>query len=73
MSQIARDATGGQADLPALPQATLFKSVADGIGAWRRRRAAVRALHEFDDRMLQDIGLIRSDIDWAVERAARGE
>lgn len=34
--------------------------------AWRARRASLRALRALDDRMLEDIGLTRGDLDEAV-------
>ena len=32
----------------------------------RERRASIAALHDLDDRALRDIGLHRSEIEWAV-------
>lgn len=34
--------------------------------AARERQASIAALHDLDDRMLKDIGLHRSEIEWAV-------
>ena len=36
------------------------------IGRWREFRRTVRALHALDNRMLADIGLVRSGIEGAV-------
>jgi uncharacterized protein YjiS (DUF1127 family) len=33
---------------------------------WRERKAAVRELRALDDRMLRDIGVNRSEIEWVV-------
>ena len=41
------------------------RSVAEAIKALRHRRE-VKHLAEFDDRMLKDIGLMRSDVDSAL-------
>ena len=40
---------------------------------WRERRVAVQELHALDDRTLRDIGISRSEIEWAVssQEAAR--
>ncbi|MDP9137123.1 MAG: DUF1127 domain-containing protein [Pseudomonadota bacterium] len=35
--------------------------------AARQRQAAIADLHSLDDRSLRDIGLHRSEIEWAVE------
>lgn len=39
---------------------------ASGYAAWREHRRAVRALAAFDDRMLKDIGVNRSEIETVV-------
>lgn len=46
--------------------AGLFARAWAAYGAARQRRAAVAALHGLDDRSLRDIGLDRSEIEWAV-------
>lgn len=45
--------------------------------AWRTRRAAIRELQGLDNRMLRDMGIARSEIEWLVAggdqtRAPRG-
>src|SRR5262249_15212616 len=51
----------------------LAKAVIAAAGKWwrahtirRARIAAIRELHALDDRMLKDIGLSRSEIEWVV-------
>lgn len=39
----------------------------DAIGAWRARRAN-QPLDVLDDRMLRDIGMVRSEIEYGVRR-----
>ena len=41
--------------------------------AWRERRSAKIALYQLDDRTLKDIGLHRSEIDWAVNACMRDQ
>ncbi|MGO4704742.1 DUF1127 domain-containing protein [Microvirga sp. 2MCAF38] len=45
-----------------------FTQIATVLRAWKHRRQ-VRALAEFDDRMLKDIGLTRSDVDGALDES----
>jgi uncharacterized protein YjiS (DUF1127 family) len=40
--------------------------LARDLTAERRRRSAIRELHRFDDRTLEDIGVHRGDIEFAV-------
>ena len=53
---------------------TAASAVAATAGKWwrayalrRERNAAVRELRAFDDRMLKDIGINRSEIEWVVD------
>jgi uncharacterized protein YjiS (DUF1127 family) len=41
--------------------------------AWLRRRATIKALEALDDRMLEDLGLLRSQIPAAVDGLAAGQ
>lgn len=45
-------------------------SVLRGIRQWNRSRATAKALHALDNHMLEDIGLVRGDIDWVAEELA---
>jgi uncharacterized protein YjiS (DUF1127 family) len=47
--------------------AQLFSACWDGIARYFVRRAAIKRLHELDDRALRDIGLVRSQIEPAVD------
>jgi len=44
----------------------LFNACMDGIARHFARRAAIKTLHELDDRALWDIGLLRCQIETAV-------
>ena len=41
-----------------------------GFRQWNRSRATAKALHALDNHMLEDIGLVRGDIDWVAEELA---
>jgi uncharacterized protein YjiS (DUF1127 family) len=41
-----------------------------GLRLWNRSRATAKALHSLDNHMLDDIGLVRGDIDWVAEELA---
>jgi uncharacterized protein YjiS (DUF1127 family) len=41
-----------------------------GFRTWNRSRATAKALHALDNHTLQDIGLVRGDIDWVAEELA---
>lgn len=45
-------------------------SLIRGFRQWNRSRATARALHALDNHMLEDIGLVRGDIDWVAEELA---
>jgi uncharacterized protein YjiS (DUF1127 family) len=53
----------------ALPASQARKGLLTRIWHWYKRRAAIRELEALDDRVLADIGLVRGDIDEAVDRA----
>ena len=46
-----------------------IKSIAQKFVAWRRHREATRALSQMTDRELNDIGVPRGDIEYAVSHA----
>ena len=37
-----------------------------GLARWYRRRLAIKRLHSLDDRMLRDIGISRSEIEYVT-------
>lgn len=41
-----------------------------GFRQWNRSRATAKALHALDNHTLNDIGLVRGDIDWVAEELA---
>ena len=41
-----------------------------GLRKWSRSRATAKALHALDNHTLNDIGLVRGDIDWIAEELA---
>lgn len=57
-------ARGGRAALRKLAQ-TVARAVRRGINAWIVRQC-IRELQSLDDRVLADIGLTRSEIEFAV-------
>ena len=70
MGTLPAAAGGGAAIIRALA-----KAVVAAAGKWWRahtirriRIAAIRELHALDDRMLRDIGVSRSEIEWVVVR-----
>lgn len=42
----------------------------EALRQWARRRAAAKDLHGLDNRTLNDIGMVRGDIDWVAEELA---
>jgi uncharacterized protein YjiS (DUF1127 family) len=55
----------GRRSLLVRLQTTVF-SCWQGYVRWRDRRAALHHLAELDDHMLKDIGISRSEIEWAL-------
>lgn len=45
----------------------LFKRLRDAVAGWSGRRHAHRALFDMDDRMLDDIGITRGDIEDVID------
>ncbi|GIK98578.1 MAG: hypothetical protein BroJett029_27870 [Alphaproteobacteria bacterium] len=64
--QIVGSWNGETPTSPAEQDATLLR----GIRQWNRSRATAKALHALDNHMLDDIGLVRGDIDWVAEELA---
>jgi uncharacterized protein YjiS (DUF1127 family) len=42
----------------------------EGLRRWIRSRAAAKELNALDSRTLNDIGMVRGDIDWVAEELA---
>jgi uncharacterized protein YjiS (DUF1127 family) len=40
------------------------------IAAWNRARQTANQLYRLEDRMLQDIGVVRGDIEWLASEVA---
>jgi len=47
-----------------------LKTIATKLASWRRYRDAVRELSQLSDRELQDIGIVRTDIESIARMAA---
>lgn len=50
----------------------LVRQTSDAYSAWRNRRAAIRELQGLDNRMLRDMGIGRSEIEWLVAGGEEG-
>jgi uncharacterized protein YjiS (DUF1127 family) len=50
-----------------------FKTVSEKLSAWLSYRAAARALAQLSDYELHDVGVTRSDIEFAVSRPSSGK
>jgi uncharacterized protein YjiS (DUF1127 family) len=48
---------------------TSIKTITEKLNAWRRYRDAVRELTQLSDRELNDIGILRGDIEFIVRRS----
>ena len=48
----------------------MVKIIAEKVSAWRRYRTSVRELQQLSDRELNDLGIIRSDINAVARMAA---
>jgi uncharacterized protein YjiS (DUF1127 family) len=57
-------------DVPAETTAEEDAGLLHGFRQWNRSRATAKALHALDNHMLEDIGLVRGDIDWVAEELA---
>lgn len=51
---------------PAAGLADLTRHLADGIVSWNKRQMESTELRRLDDRLLDDIGLTRADLDRAA-------
>lgn len=49
----------------------LFSGLIDSIATWRKRQLAAAELRALDDRMLDDLGVSRSEIDSVVRDGVR--
>jgi uncharacterized protein YjiS (DUF1127 family) len=47
---------------------TLLRTVTEKVSAWRRYREAIRELSQLSDNELQDIGMLRGDIEYVARR-----
>ncbi len=65
-----------RADIPAVVAGMTAGGHADGadpleaVRRWARSRAAAQDLNALDNRTLDDIGMVRGDIDWVAEELA---
>ena len=57
-------------EVPAEASAEEDAGLLHGLRQWSRSRATAKALHALDNHMLEDIGLVRGDIDWVAEELA---
>jgi len=57
-------------DVPGETAAEEDAGLLNGFRQWNRSRATAKALHALDNHMLEDIGLVRGDIDWVAEELA---
>ena len=48
----------------------IFTNIAQKFESWRRYRASVRELQQLTDRELNDLGIVRSDIETVARQAA---
>lgn len=65
-----------RADIPAVVAGMTAAGHGEGVDPleavrrWARSRAAAQDLNELDNRTLDDIGMVRGDIDWVAEELA---
>ena len=55
---------------PVSAKAEEANDALDALRRWARSRAAAKDLNTLDSRMLNDIGMVRGDIDWVAEELA---
>jgi uncharacterized protein YjiS (DUF1127 family) len=55
---------------PVSAKAEEANDALDALRRWARSRAAAKDLNALDSRMLNDIGMVRGDIDWVAEELA---
>src|SRR5262249_49840921 len=74
--RMLRDIGITRADIPAVIDGITVHNPVDSadpleiVRRWLRSRAAAQDLNELDDRTLDDIGMVRGDIDWVAEELA---
>jgi len=50
----------------------IFTNIAQKFESWRRYRVSVRELQQLSDRELNDLGIMRTDINTIARLAAKG-
>ncbi|NJM35478.1 MAG: DUF1127 domain-containing protein [Rhodomicrobium sp.] len=70
--ELSESAASTQKQIPVLTKLTaVLASVRTAIGLWQSRREAIAQLQQLDDYMLADIGIPRSQIEFAVRNGRR--
>jgi uncharacterized protein YjiS (DUF1127 family) len=66
LSPLDADRVAKVAARPASGLVDLTRRLTDGIAGWNRRQMETTELRRLDDRLLEDIGLTRADLDRAA-------